>query len=157
MRSDQATSVVASWPWLQGLPELSICVCALSCFSRVWLFSLLWTIACQAPLSMGFSWQEYWGGLSCLSLGDLPDPVIKPGSPAVPAWQMDSLPLSHQGCPSELRWMPNYCNLITYSFSSFFLFSWFLSFYFALVFFVSLNLFKTTLNWSIIVLVSAVH
>ena len=38
-----------------------------------------WTIACQAPLSMGFSRQEYWSGLPFLSLGDLPDPGIEPG------------------------------------------------------------------------------
>ena len=97
-------------------------------------FATPWPVAFQASWSMGFPRQEYWSGLLFPSLGDLPDPGIKPGSPAVPAWQMDSLPLSHQGCPSELRWMPNYCNLIIYSFSSFFLFSWFLSFYFALFF-----------------------
>ena len=37
-----------------------------------------WTIACQAPLSVGFSRQEYWCGLPCLLPGDLPDPGIKP-------------------------------------------------------------------------------
>ena len=37
----------------------------LSCFSSVWLFANLWTIAFQTPLSMGFSKQEYWGGLLC--------------------------------------------------------------------------------------------
>ena len=40
-----------------------------------------WTVACQAPLSMGFSRQEYWSGLPFLSPGDLPDLGIKPGSP----------------------------------------------------------------------------
>ena len=39
-----------------------------------------WTLACYAPLSMGFSWQEYWTGLPCPSPGDLPDPGIKPVS-----------------------------------------------------------------------------
>ena len=48
-----------------------------------------WTIALQAPLSMGFSRQEYWSGLPFPSPGDLPDPRIKPGSPAL---QADSLP-----------------------------------------------------------------
>ena len=47
-----------------------------------------WTEACQAPLSMGFSRQEYWSGLPFPSPGDLPDPGIKPKSPA---WQADSL------------------------------------------------------------------
>ena len=43
----------------------------------------LWTVARQAPLSMGFSRQECWSGLSCPPPGDLPDPGIKPGSPAL--------------------------------------------------------------------------
>jgi len=47
-----------------------------------------WTVACQAPLSMGFSRQEYWSGLPFPSLGDLPDPGIETGSPA---FQADSL------------------------------------------------------------------
>ena len=42
-----------------------------------------WTLACYAPLSMGFSWQEYWAGLPCPSPGDLPDPGIEPGSLAL--------------------------------------------------------------------------
>ena len=40
-------------------------ICVLSRFSHVWLFAMLWTIACQVPLSMGFSKKEYWSGLSC--------------------------------------------------------------------------------------------
>ena len=44
-----------------------------------------WTIASQAPLSMEFSRQEYWSGLPHPSPGDLPDPGIKPGSPALHA------------------------------------------------------------------------
>ena len=47
-----------------------------------------WTVAYQAPLSMGFSRQEYWSGLPFPSPGDLPDPGIKPGSPA---FQADAL------------------------------------------------------------------
>ena len=46
--------------------------CMLSCFSRVQLFATLWIIACQAPLSMGFSKQEYWSGLPCSLPGDFP-------------------------------------------------------------------------------------
>ena len=46
----------------------------LSCFSHVQLFVTLWTIACQAPLSMEFSRQEYWSGLPCPPPGDLPGP-----------------------------------------------------------------------------------
>ena len=43
----------------------------------------LWTVAHQAPLSMGFSRQEYWSGLPFPSPGDLPDPGIEPGSPTL--------------------------------------------------------------------------
>ena len=42
-----------------------------------------WTVARQAPLSTGFSRQEYWSGLPCPPPGDLPDPGIEPGSPAL--------------------------------------------------------------------------
>ena len=52
----------------------------LSCFSRVQLFVTLWTVARQAPLSMGFSRQEYWSGLPCPPPGDLPDPETEPTS-----------------------------------------------------------------------------
>ena len=57
-----------------------VCICLLSLFSRVWLFVTLWnlwTAACLAPLSMGFSRQEYWGGLPYPPPGDLPNPRIK--------------------------------------------------------------------------------
>ena len=68
------------------LPTPGIClflrfpVCTLS---PVRLFAISWTIARQAPLSMGFSRQEYWGGLPCPLPWDLPDPGIKPMSPAL--------------------------------------------------------------------------
>ena len=61
------------------------CACKLSC---VPLFATPWTVTCQAPLSMKFSRQEYWSGFPLPSPGDLPDPVIKPVSPAL---QADSL------------------------------------------------------------------
>ena len=48
--------------------------------SHVWLFATPWTVACQAPLSLEFSSQEYWSGLPLPTLGDLPDPGIKPTS-----------------------------------------------------------------------------
>ena len=44
-----------------------------------------WTVACQAPVSMGFSRQEYWSGVSFLSLGNLPDSEIEPVSLKSPA------------------------------------------------------------------------
>ena len=55
----------------------------LSRFSRVSLFVTPWTVAHQAPLSMGFSRQEYWSGLLCPPSGDLPDLGIEPASPAL--------------------------------------------------------------------------
>ena len=51
-----------------------------SCFSHAQLFVNLWTVACQAPLSMEFSRQENWSGLPCPFPGDLPDIGIKPTS-----------------------------------------------------------------------------
>ena len=73
-------------------------VCMLSCFSHVQLW-ILWAVACQGPLSTGFSRQEYWSGLPCPPPGDLPNPGIKPASPGSLALQVDFLPLSHQGSP----------------------------------------------------------
>ena len=55
--------------------------CVLSCFSCVQLFVTLWTVALQAPLSMGFSQSKYWSGLPCPSPGDLPNAGIEPMSP----------------------------------------------------------------------------
>ena len=65
--------------------------------SRVWLFATPWTVAYQAPPSMGFSRQECWSGLSFPSPGDLPDPRIEPRSPAL---QADALPSEPPGKPS---------------------------------------------------------
>ena len=64
--------------------------------SHVRLFATLWTIAHQAPPSMEFPRQEYWSGLPFPSLGDLPDPGIKPRSPALKA---DTLPSEPPGKP----------------------------------------------------------
>ena len=74
-------------------------VCMLRHLSCVWFFATLWTIVCQAPLSMGFPRQECWSGLPCLYPGHLPDPGIEPTSPVAPALQTDSLLLSHPGNP----------------------------------------------------------
>ena len=56
------------------------------------LFATPWTKACQAPMSLEFSRQEYWSGLPFPSLGDLPDPGIEPGSPALHADSLLSEP-----------------------------------------------------------------
>ena len=55
----------------------------LKLLSHVQLFATPWTVACQAPPSMGFSRQEYWSGLPFPSPEDLPNPGIEPGSPAL--------------------------------------------------------------------------
>ena len=61
------------------------------------LFVTLQTVVYQAPLSMGFSSQEYWDELPCPPPpGDFPDLGIEPKSPASPILQVDSLPLNHQ-------------------------------------------------------------
>ena len=59
-----------------------------------------WTVVCPAPLSMGFSRQEYLNGLPFPSPGDLPNPWIEPGSPAL---QTDSLPTKLRGKPWTLE------------------------------------------------------
>ena len=63
-----------------------VCVCVCVCvLSHVQLFAAPCTVAHQAPLSMEFSRQEYWSRLPFPTPGDLPDPGIKPLSPAFPA------------------------------------------------------------------------
>ena len=59
-------------------------------------FATPWTIACQAPLSMGFPRQEYWSGLSFPAPGDLLDPGIELGSPALAG---GFFPMNHLACP----------------------------------------------------------
>ena len=83
-------SVRSSW-WM--------CACVLSHFSRVWFYVTPWTVALRAPLSMGFSRQEYWSGLPYPLSGDLPNPGIQPVSSASPALRVESPPLSHRGSP----------------------------------------------------------
>ena len=75
-----------------------MCVCS-SCFSCIQLFVTLWSVACQAPLSTGFSKQEYWSGLPCLLPGGLPDPGIETVSVYVSCIAGDSLPNEPLGKP----------------------------------------------------------
>ena len=72
------------------------------------LFATPWTVAHQAPLSMGFSGQEYWSGLPCPPPGDLPNPGIDPRSPTL---QEESLPAELPGKPIYKLLMAN----VTYS------------------------------------------
>ena len=80
-----------SWADWGSNTRPALCKCAQS-WSHVRLFATPWTAARQAPLFIGFSWQEYWSGLSCPPPGDLPEPGIKPMFSEL---QADSLPLRH--------------------------------------------------------------
>ena len=79
---------------------VGVCVCLVAqlCPTR----ATPWTVTCQAPLSMGFSRQEYWCGFPFLFPGDLPNPGIEPRSPAL---QADSLPTELQGKPCHRVWL----------------------------------------------------
>ena len=78
----------ARWSWWAMWPNNVLYICAKS-LSRVRLSAAPWTIAHQAPLSMGFSRQYYWSRLPFLSPGRLPDPGVEP---LFPTLQADCLP-----------------------------------------------------------------
>ena len=90
---------------LRDRVTFSVLECMLSCFSHGWLFVKLWTAAHQAPLSVGFSRQEYWSGLPCSPPEDLPNPGIKPTSSMSPLLQQVLYPPSQLGSPL----LGNYC------------------------------------------------
>ena len=81
----EGTYVKVFYPKGIMIDILSLYVGILSCFSHGRLFAALWTVAHQAPLSMGFSRQEYCSGLQFPPRRDLPDPGIKPESLTFPA------------------------------------------------------------------------
>ena len=104
--------VAQSWTWLKRLssssssniPMVAICITVwwkvkVKWLSRVLLFETPWTVAHQAPPSMGFSRQEYCGGLPFSFPEDLPDLRIEPRSPALQADTLTSEP------PGKLTWM----------------------------------------------------
>ena len=66
----QKPFVNTQWKWKVKLLVVQLCL-------------TLWNIACQSPVSMGFSRQEHWSGLLCLPQGDPPDPGMEAGSPAL--------------------------------------------------------------------------
>ena len=72
-------SALGLWPQTFSLP-MKVKVKSIS---HVWVFVVQWTVAYQAPLSVGFSMQEYWSGFPFSSLGDLPDQGIEPGSSCI--------------------------------------------------------------------------
>ena len=77
--------------------EIYVLVALVSC---VQLFVTPWTVARQAPLSMGFSRQARWSGLPCPPPRDLPNPGTEPWSPTL---QVDSLPVEPQEKPKNTR------------------------------------------------------
>ena len=84
--------------------------CMVSHFSRVWLFVTLRTIAHQAPLSTGFSSQEYWSGFPCPPPGHFPDLVWQGSNPCLLVllhWQASPLPLAPPG--KQNSWLPRFC------------------------------------------------
>ena len=88
-------------------PTSCVPVYMLSCFSCVWLFVTLWTSACQAPLSVGFSRQEYWSGLPCPPPGVLLNPVIEPMSLKAPPGKphkLKTLAKMSKDVAKELLW-----------------------------------------------------
>ena len=92
-----------------ALKEAVIILCALNCFG---VSKYPWTIACQAPLSMRFSRQEYWSELPFPSPGDLPDPGIEPKSLMSPALARYQLPLLLPGIITKIRLI--FQNLLKY-------------------------------------------
>ena len=83
----------------------------LSRCSHVWLFVTPWTVAHQAPLSMGFSRQEYWSGLPCPPAGDLPDSGIEPATLKSPTlaggfFTTSTIWEACEGKKQESRWGP---------------------------------------------------
>ena len=92
------TGKILSWTHID-----LICMCVLSHFSCVRLSAILWTVACQAPLSTGFTRQEYWSGLPHPPPRDLPDPGLNPCFLCLLHWQEGSLPLVSPEFPSADR------------------------------------------------------
>ena len=86
--------------WVPYLCVCVVCVWVLSRFSCVQLCAALWAVTHQAPLSMGFSKQEYWCGLPCPPPGDLLYPRSNPHLLCLLHWQVGSLPLAPPGKPS---------------------------------------------------------
>ena len=92
------------------IPLKQLHACLLSRFSRVWLFVTQWTVACQAPLSMGFFRQEHWSGLPHPSPRNLPTQGL---NPRLHHWQAGSLPLAlpvEAKCQEAFNWRLPVCS-----------------------------------------------
>ena len=93
-------------------PVVDSCQASKQSLSHIRLFVIPWTVVYQASLSMGFSRQEYWSGLLFPSPGDLPDPGIKPRSPALQADALPSEPPGKASCQCMAKPI-QYCKVIT--------------------------------------------
>ena len=86
-----------------------VCVCVCELLSYVWLFVSPWPVTHQAPLSMESSRQEYWNELPFPSPGDLRNPGIEPGSPALQADSLLSKPPGKPVVSSRLHLLSLLC------------------------------------------------
>ena len=111
LRLDSVGPILSTSTWGIKVPRVSLrthmrareCVCGcVQLLSHIRLFATLWTVAHQAPLSMGFSRQEYWSGLPFPTPGDLSDPRIKPTSPASPELAGGFFATTPYGKPTSL-------------------------------------------------------
>ena len=95
--------------------RLRACIAMSACSPLVTQCVLLsvtpWAAACQAPLSMKIFRQQYWSGFTCPSACDLPNPGIKPMSPASPALAGRSLPRATWEMPFMKLPVPNSCSM----------------------------------------------
>ena len=87
--------------YLQECSTLRLSACVLSRFSHVWLFAVPWTVACQVPLYVGFSRQEYWSGLPCPLQGIFSTQRSNQCLLCLLHWHVDSLPLTIPEKPKE--------------------------------------------------------
>ena len=97
--SESTSRIIIRFKWSKPGMYPKKCLVLVS-LSHVWLFAIPWTIARQTPLSMEFTRQEYWSGLSFSSLGELPNPGVKPVSTT---FQEDSLAFEPPGKPGTTR------------------------------------------------------
>ena len=91
------TMLISEWKW--------------KLLMHVWLFAIPWTIAHQAPLSVEFSRQEYWGGLPFPFPGNLPDPGIKPRFPALQEYPLPFEPPEKSLFSSEINFKQIFLNI----------------------------------------------
>ena len=98
-KRENKCNVAKYWLNLLNLGDRYMHAYMLSHFSSVWLFATLWNVARQAPLSMGFSWREYWSGCHALLQGIFLTQWSNPHLLCILHWQAGSLPLVPRGSP----------------------------------------------------------